>query len=394
MDPQALDQDELSAWLRLTLAPGIGRALARRLLAACGSAPAVFAHSPTAWRTELTPAQRTALMTVTPAQRAAIDTCGQWLQSAPEGLAHALITLADPRYPAGLLATEDPPLLLYVAGPAQAFAGTAALFPAQRALAVVGSRHPSAQGLLDAQRFSHELCAAGLCIVSGMALGIDAAAHEGALRAANQGRAPDAGPATIAVWGTGLDQPYPRRNAALAQRIARAGLLVSEYPLGTPPLAAHFPQRNRIIAGLAQGTLVVEAALASGSLITARLAAEQGREVFAIPGSIHAPQSRGCHALLRQGAKLVETAQDVLDELQGLPQRAPAAGVPARPHPSETRVESELLAALGFAPLGLDDLVARTGWSAAQLQVVLLELELAGRVARLAGGLFQRLERS
>lgn len=391
MDPQALDQDELSAWLRLAQAPGIGRTLVRRLLALCGSAPAVFTHSPTALRSLLNPAQLSALLTLSPAQRDAIQACRQWLQTPPQGLVHALIPLGDPRYPAGLLATEDPPLLLHVAGAAALFADGAALFPAQRALAVVGSRHPSAQGLIDAQRLAHELCAAGLCIVSGMALGIDAAAHEGALQAAQDGRAAAAGPATIAVWGTGLDQPYPRRHAALAQRIARAGLLVSEYPLGAPPLAAHFPQRNRIISGLAQGTLVVEAALASGSLITARLALEQGREVFAVPGSIHAPQSHGCHELLRQGAKLVETAKDVLEELQGLPQAAAPAAAPAgRP---ATGIEKELLAALGFDPLGLDELVARTGWSAARLQAALLELELAGCVARLPGGMFQRLER-
>lgn len=391
MDPLALERDELAAWLRLTQTPGMGRAQARRLLAQAGSIEALFAQSPTALRAQLAPAQLTALLSVSPAQREALQTCWQWLQNPPPGLVHAVITLGDPRYPASLLATEDPPLLLYVAGPQQAFTHAAALFPAQRALAMVGSRQPSAQGLIDARRLAHELCRAGLCIVSGMALGIDAAAHEGALEAAQAGRADDAGPATIAVWGTGLDQPYPRRHAALAQRIARAGLLVSEYPLGTPPLAAHFPQRNRIISGLAQGTLVVEAALASGSLITARLAAEQGREVFAIPGSIHAPQSHGCHALLRQGATLVETAQDVLDELQGLAPPATAATSPASPR--ETALESDLLAALGFDPLGLDELVGRTGWSAAQLQAALLELELAGRVARLPGGMFQRLER-
>lgn len=384
-----MDHDELSAWLRLTQTPGIGRALARRLLAQSGSIEALFAQSSTALRAQLAPAQRTALLTMSPAQREALQACWHWLHTPAEGLTHAVITLGDPRYPASLLAIEDPPLLLYVAGPEHAFARGEALFPAQRALAMVGSRRPSAQGLIDARHLAHELCLAGLCIVSGMALGIDAAAHEGALQAA--GRTAGAGPATIAVWGTGLDQPYPRRHAALAQRIARAGLLVSEYPLGTPPLGAHFPQRNRIISGLAQGTLVVEAALASGSLITARLAAEQGREVFAVPGSIHAPQSHGCHALLRQGATLVETAQDVLDELQGLPQRDAAAQTPASA--PETAVETGLLAALGFDPLGLDDLVARTGWSAAQLQAALLELELAGRVARLPGGLFQRLER-
>jgi len=389
--PQALDRDELSAWLRLAHTPGIGRALARRLLAQAGSIDALFAQSPTALGPLLAPAQRAALLSVSPAQREALQTCWQWLQNPPPGLVHAVITLGDARYPANLLATEDPPLLLYVAGPAQAFTHAGALFPAQRALAVVGSRQPSAQGLIDARRFAHDLCLAGLCIVSGMALGIDGAAHEGALQAAHSAGAGDAGLATIAVWGTGLDQPYPRRHAALAQRIARAGLLVSEYPLGTPPLGAHFPQRNRIISGLAQGTLVVEAALASGSLITARLAGEQGREVFAIPGSIHAPQSHGCHALLRQGAKLVETAQDVLEELQGLAPSTTAASSPASPR--VTALESELLAALGFDPLGLDDLVARTGWNAARLQAALLELELAGRVARLPGGLFQRLER-
>lgn len=386
-----MDSVELSAWLRLSLTPGIGRATARRLLAHCGSALAVFDQPAAALRALLTPAQTTALLTLSDAQKAALQTTWQWLQTAPAGLGHAVITLADPRYPTSLLETADPPLLLYVAGPADAFSGAAPLFALQRALAVVGCRNPSAQGAIDAQAFARELCAAGLCIVSGMALGIDAAAHTGALEAAQAGLLPDGGPATIAVWGTGLDQVYPRCHLALAQRIARAGLLVSEYPLGTPPLAAHFPQRNRIIAGLAQGTLVVEAALASGSLITARLAVEQGREVFAIPGSIHAPQSRGCHALLRQGAKLVETAQDVLDELQGLPARKSAAAPASQP---ESKADAELLMALGFAPMGLDALVARTGWSAAQLQAALLELELEGRVARLPGGLFQRLERS
>ncbi|HQQ71033.1 MAG TPA: DNA-processing protein DprA, partial [Alicycliphilus sp.] len=191
--------------------------------------------------------------------------------------------------------------------------------------------------------------------------------------------------------GTGLDRVYPKANQELAHRIARHGLLVSEYPLGTPPLPANFPKRNRIISGLSQGTLVVEAALQSGSLITARMAAEQGREVFAIPGSIHAPQSRGCHALLRQGAKLVESAQDVLEEL-----RLPAVAVPPAEAPVEspqpaTPAQQDVLDALGFDPMGLDALVARTGLDAATLQVRLLELELDGQVARLPGGLFQRL---
>jgi DNA processing protein len=232
--------------------------------------------------------------------------------------------------------------------------------------------------------------------VSGLALGVDAAAHEGALDAAPGLPADD--PATIAVVGTGLDRVYPRKNLDLAHRIAASGLMVSEYPLGTPPLAPNFPKRNRIISGLSQGTLVVEAALASGSLITARMAAEQGREVFAIPGSIHAPQSRGCHALIRQGAKLVESAQDVLEELRppALARREHPADSTAPPlsdrGPSATPdAESPLLQALGYDPMGVDALVARTGMDAATLQVQLLELELDGRVARLPGGLFQRL---
>ncbi len=385
-----MDSIELSAWLRLSLTPGISRTVARRLLAQCGSAPAVFEQFPAAL---LTPAQTTALRTLSAQQQQTLQATQQWLQSPPVGLVHAVITLGDARYPVGLLETADPPLLLYVAGAAEMFSGTAPVFPPQQALAMVGSRNPTAQGAIDAQAFARELRAAGLSIVSGMALGIDAAAHTGALEA--DCAVPGAGPATIAVLGTGLDQIYPRRHEALAQRIARRGLLVSEYPLGTPPLAAHFPQRNRIIAGLAQGTLVVEAALASGSLITARLAVEQGREVFAIPGSIHAPQSRGCHALIRQGAKLVETAQDVLDELQGLPSRPPVQQPSAKaPPPPVSPVQGELLSALGFGPVGLDELVGRTGWDAAHLQAALLELELEGRVARLPGGLFQRLERS
>jgi DNA processing protein len=213
--------------------------------------------------------------------------------------------------------------------------------------------------------------------VSGLALGIDGAAHDGALGGSGS---------TIAVVGTGLDTTYPKRHAELARRIAREGLIVSEYSLGMPPLPANFPARNRIIAGLSRGTLVVEAALQSGSLITARLAAEAGREVFAMPGSLHSPQARGCHALIKQGAKLVETAQDIFEEL-GLivprPDAAPAA-------PDERRADA-LLEALGFDPMSLDELVNRTGQGAAELSARLLELELDGQVVRLPGQLFQRV---
>jgi DNA processing protein len=255
------------------------------------------------------------------------------------------------------------------------------------ALAVVGSRNPTPQGAENAERFARDLASRGLCIVSGLALGVDAAAHEGALRGAAKGQL-----ATVAVVGTGLDRVYPARHRDLAHRIAARGLLISEYPLGTPPLAANFPRRNRLIAGLCQGTLVVEAALESGSLITARLAVEQGRDVFAIPGSIHSPQSRGCHALIRQGAKLVESGQDVLDEL---PLDAPvsAAHVAAKdvaPEPPE----DTLLSALGHEATSLDALQARTGLPAAVLQARLLDLELDGRIARLPGGWFQRQHRA
>jgi DNA processing protein len=219
-------------------------------------------------------------------------------------------------------------------------------------------------------------------VVSGLALGVDGAAHQGALDAA--GDAPRL--ATVAVVGTGLDRVYPARHRDLAHRITLQGLIVSELPLGTPPLTQNFPKRNRLIAGLARGTLVVEAALRSGSLITARLAAEAGREVFAIPGSIHSPQSRGCHALIRQGAKLVESVADVLEELHFAP-----APVPPSPSPVDDAAEPALLGALGFDPVSLDTLCARTGFSPAMLQAKLLELELAGSVARLPGGLFQRV---
>lgn len=288
-----------------------------------------------------------------------------WLDG---GAQRAVCTLGDPDYPAGLLETADPPLLLFADGdPA---------WLRRPMLAIVGSRHATAQGLDNARAFGRSFSDAGWTVVSGLAAGIDGAAHEGALAGSG---------GTVAVIGTGPEQVYPARHRALAQRIRDRGLILSEYAPGMPPLAANFPQRNRIIAGLARGTLVVEAAVQSGSLITARLAAEAGREVFAIPGSIHAPQARGCHALIRQGAKLVESAADVLEELQSPPPGAQAS-LPLAP--DET--PDPLLDALGHDPVTLDALGARTGWSASALNVRLLELELDGRVARLPGGLFQR----
>ena len=387
-----MDHDELGAWLRLTLTPGIGNGAARRLLARFGLPQSIFQQTEAALQLCLPAAQAKALREIPQGWEALWQTTAQWLASAaPQGPARDIVSLGDLRYPQALLDTEDPPLLLYLMGPASLLQHQP--FPSDRCLAVVGSRNPTAQGAENARLFARALCGAGLTIVSGLALGVDAAAHEGALEAAISAGTMAA---TIAVVGTGLDRVYPRKNLDLAHRIAAHGLIVSEYPLGTPPLPGNFPKRNRIISGLSQGTLVVEAALASGSLITARMAAEQGREVFAIPGSIHAPQSRGCHALIRQGAKLVESAQDVLEEL-----KIPAATVPGLPHEgvnapgaaASDETEDPVLAALGYDPMGLDALIARTGMDASTLQVALLELELDGRVARLPGGLFQRVRR-
>ncbi|WCM88592.1 DNA-processing protein DprA [Acidovorax sp. NCPPB 3576] len=394
-----MDRDELAAWLRLALTPGVGNGAARRLLAAFGLPQNLFTASQAALQACATPAQARALGTVPPTLDALVETTWQWLNGAASGQpARQIVTLGDPAYPPGLLATEDPPLMLYLMGPPR-FLSQSALWTTERCVAIVGSRNPTAQGADHARQFARALRSAHLCIVSGLALGVDAAAHEGALDGGASNEAGDL-PATIAVVGTGLDRVYPRKNLDLAHRIAQNGVLVSEYPLGTPPLAGNFPKRNRIIAGLSQGTLVVEAALASGSLITARLAAEQGREVFAIPGSIHAPQSRGCHALIRQGAKLVESAQDVLEELRLAPPGVPLAASTAEALSLESDEEEStgehaaLLQALGFDPTGLDALVARTGMGAASLQVALLELELEGQVARLPGGLFQRMGRA
>jgi len=370
-----MERDELAAWLRLALTPGVGNVHARRLLAAFGLPQDLFRQPPAALREVATPAQAQALAAQPQELAALLETTWAWLCQ-PDAAPRTILTLADAAYPPALLATDDPPLMLYVLG------HLPAAWP--RAVAVVGSRNPTPQGLANAHRFGRSLAEAGLAVVSGLALGVDGAAHEGALEGAAPGQL-----ATIAVVGTGLDRVYPRQHLALAHEIARRGLLVSEYPLGTPPLAPNFPRRNRVIAALSAGTVVVEAALRSGSLITARLAAEQGKEVFAIPGSIHSPQARGCHALLKQGAKLVETAQDVLEELHGAAQ-APAAHA-ADGSADPVLREDALLAALGFDPVSLDALVARTGIAPAVLQARLLEHELAGQVARLPGGLFQRI---
>ena len=363
--------EELAAWLRLVETPGVGRASVRQLLAAFGSPEAVLGASRSARAAVVEAAVAGALAKAPNGFAELLARTTDWLHAAVTER-RAVLAIGDPRYPQTLLETADPPLLLYAQGEVERLLGDS--------VAIVGSRNPTPQGLENARAFAHALGAAGLTIVSGLALGIDGAAHEGAL---------EAGAATIAVVGTGLDRVYPARHRKLAHRIAERGLIVSEFALGTPALPPHFPVRNRIIAGLARGTLVVEAALHSGSLITARLALECGRDVFAIPGSIHAPQSRGCHLLIKQGAKLVDGATDVLEEfgIAAPPAASRAAGNAARP-------ADALIEALGFEPLGLDALSARTGLGAADLSARLLDLELAGRVVRLPGQMFQRIERA
>jgi DNA processing protein len=359
-------QPDFSGWLRLAAVPGVGCVLGARLLDAFGTPAALFA------------APRAALAAICGGQLAdaiaapASSACVAQAARTAEWLAkpgNRLITLHDPAYPRMLREIHDPPLLLYATGRVELLS-----IPA---LAIVGSRNASNQGKANAHAFARAFSGAGLAVVSGLALGIDAAAHEGALE----------GPgSTVAVIGTGADVVYPARNHKLAHRIAESGCIISEYPLGHPVLASNFPRRNRLISGLAAGVLVVEAAAQSGSLITARMAAEQGRDVFAIPGSIHAPMSKGCHQLIRDGAKLVDSAADVLDELLPgcAPQQAPCPAAAG---------DTQLLDALGYDPVCADALALACGLDAGTLSARLLTLELAGQLERLPGGMFQRVNR-
>ena len=362
-------RDELEAWLRLLESPGIGWVTARELLARHGSPEASFALSAAEQDEGLAPKERGALAKPPAHLAEQFEKTWAWLQASPT---HHIMVLGDADYPDALLQTADPPALLYLQGKRSVLAC--------RSLAVVGSRNPTPQGRDHAGAFSKALGEAGLTVVSGLAFGVDGAAHQGALAG---------GGATIAVVGTGLDLIYPARHAALATEIAKTGLIISEYPLGMPPLSPNFPRRNRIIAGLAEGCLVVEAALKSGSLITARLASEAGREVFAIPGSIHSPLSRGCHELIRQGAKLVESAADVLEELAPLATSTPTAPT-AAPTAALSATHAHLLGLMGYDPISLDELQTRCGWPTADLNAALFELEMAGVLRRLAGQLFQR----
>jgi DNA processing protein len=351
--------DSFVPWLALRRLPGVGTRTQFDLIEHFGSVDAIFTAS------------RGQLEKVLVGKNEAIDSLlagpdENEFKSELEWLAepgHHLLTWSDSDYPALLREIPDPPLVLYVAGERRLLSA--------RQFAIVGSRNPTPMGRENAHAFAKSLAGAGLVITSGMALGVDGAAHRGAL---------DAGGKTIAVAGT-----------ELAHEIVKHGALVSEFPLGTPPLPENFPVRNRIISGLSLGTLVVEAALQSGSLITARMANEQGREVFAVPGSIHAPQSRGCHALIRQGAKLVETAQDILEELgpmfgvalQSAPETAP---------PLDAAIVA-LLEHIGHDPVSIDTLIERSGLTADAVSSMLLQMELYGLVSNCPGGKVQRMSR-
>jgi DNA processing protein len=366
-----MDAAERAAWLRLTLTPEVGPRTARALLAAFGLPTAIF-EAGVAALGKYVPERLARTLAAKPdtALRAAIQATEDWLARDPS---HALLTLADAEYPQALLAIADPPPLLFAIGRRELLN--------RPAFAIVGSRNPTRQGEASAEAFAQALARAGLTIASGLALGIDAAAHRGALKSESDA-------STIAVVGTGVDVIYPPAQKALALEIRRRGVVVSEFPLGTPGIAYNFPRRNRLIAGLARGVLVVEAALRSGSLITARLAADAGREVFAVPGSIHSPLAKGCHRLIKEGAKLAESAQDVLEELRLAPAGVPTAAAPAA---APTPAQAALLDALGFDPVDLDALAARTGRDAGGLTADLLELELAQHVERLPGNRYQRL---
>ena len=352
---------DLEAWLRLALTQGLGGESFRKLLSAFGGPEQVLAASRASLTAVVSGKIADAILNGT--LHGDLASVEAWLA---DGNNH-IVTLADTEYPQALLQTPDPPPLLYVKGRRELLN--------RPAIAVVGSRNATAQGKLTAESFATTLSRAGLTVVSGLALGIDAAAHRGGLAELSS---------TIAVVGTGLDKVYPARNRDLAHTIAEKGVIVSEFPLGTPPLAANFPRRNRLISGMSCGCLVIEAALSSGSLITARIANDLGKDVFAIPGSIHATLSKGCHVLIKQGAKLVDDAADILGELRlPLPAGTPAATTtaPSR-HP--------LLAHMAFDPCDIDTLAGRAGRPVHEVSAELIQLELEGAVACMPGGLWQR----
>ncbi|MGH8788529.1 MAG: DNA-processing protein DprA [Cupriavidus necator] len=372
------DPDELKAWLQLACAPGVGPVTVRLLLAAFGLPQQILAQSVAAL-SSVVPKKHARAVLARPGTGlpALVERTLTWLGTP----GNHVVTFGDDAYPARLFDLPDPPPLLYIKGDPALLA--------RPAVAIVGARGATEQGKRDAQAFGRALSESGLAVVSGLALGVDAAAHAGGLQGCG---------GTVAVTGTGADRVYPAENLALAHEVAARGAIVTEFPLGMQGLPANFPRRNRIIAALARGVLVVEAAARSGSLITARLAAELGREVFAVPGSIHAPLSAGCHLLIRQGAKLVESVEDVLEEINLLPaparpaaRRVPASAPEQRDLSDFAGHADPLLAALGYDPVTLDALCERSGQPPEAAAARLLELELAGHAERLPGSLFRRL---
>lgn len=359
-------------WLTLMRAPGVGAARAEALLERFGSPEGILAAGAPAWRAAGLD-EAACKWLARPDERVLADDL-RWLEQP----AHHLLTRHHRHYPPRLGEIARPPLALFVVGDPQALA--------MPQIAIVGSRNPTRDGVGLADDFARYLSSYGLIIASGLALGIDAAAHRGVL---------DAQGITLAVCGTGLDRVYPARHRTLAHHIAEQGALVSEFPPGTPARPHHFPQRNRILSGLCLGVLVVEAARHSGSLITARLAMEQGREVFAIPGSIHNPLARGCHRLIRDGAKLVESGEDILEELAPLLGRthAPAAAeVDTDAESSHDAVQQKLLEALSAGPKAVDQLVESTELTPEAVSSMLLTLELQGWIAPTPGGAYIRLK--
>ena len=377
-DTPVADLPDWAAGLRLHMTPMIGPQTLRLLLQHFGSAQAVLAQTASSLQSHLSPAQTQALHATPPDWPMACERTQAWLGQSTEEMQHAVWTWGDPAYPQGLLALDDPPPLVFAQGQLHR--------PCVNSIAIVGSRNPTPQGRENARALAQQLHMAGCCVVSGLALGIDGAAHQGALQAASLTAC-----ATVAVVGTGLDQVYPRAHQALARQVAQQGWVLSELPPGTPPMAHHFPRRNRLIAGLSAGVLVVEAAMKSGSLITADLALSQGKEVFAVPGSIHSPLSRGCHALLRQGAKLVETAQDVLEELTWQLQ-APILTAVDDHRKMASADQTALLDALGHDPQPLDVLLLRSGLALEQALAALHGLQYSQQVAVMPGGFYQQVK--
>lgn len=424
MQQQNLSVEEISAWLKLTLANGVGSSVQRSLLKEFGSPQAIFDVGELLIEKYIGQSKAQKLFATQTDE--IIEQTLTWLQLSEQ---HHIITLADENYPKNLLNISDPPTIIYARGNIELLN--------HQGLAVVGSRNATPQGLLNAENFCQVIANFGLPIISGLALGIDSAAHKGALKATNG--------ATLAVIGTGINRMYPASNKNLAlQILEQNGLIISEFPLNTSPSPENFPRRNRLISGLSLGILVVEATIDSGSLITARLAAEQGREVFAIPGSIHSPLSKGCHKLIRQGAKLVETANDILEELRFKPyvpnikkaepelvikkeniekvenietiENNKITKQKATNKNTKTKTKSKTAAKknikkqnsndesnnnddnvnkvlnfMGYSPCTLDQLVDRTNISAAEILTHLLTLEIQGKISTIPGGSYQRL---